>query len=147
MRGICQPLRSKNSDSKQRRQLQQILDHIVTPRIRFFTLPVEARRDARVTPALHVGRQTVAHHQRAAPVFLADERKHLVIKRLFRLLAAKLLRDEDAVEIWCEAGLLDSPLLRSDPNRDPNAEKSGGFIRAGKDTAVKFSERKGAEIP
>ena len=35
----------------------------------------------------------------------------------------------------------------SDPNRDPNAEKSGGFIRAGKDAAVKFSERKGAEMP
>ena len=33
-----------------------------------------------------------------------------------------------------------------DPNRDPNAEKSGGIIRAGKDAAVKFSERKGAEI-
>jgi hypothetical protein len=26
-------------------------------------------------------------------------------------------------------------------------EKSGGFIRAGKDAAVKFSERKGAEMP
>ena len=35
----------------------------------------------------------------------------------------------------------------SDPNRDPNAEKSGGFIRAGKDTAVKFPERKCAEMP
>ena len=33
-----------------------------------------------------------------------------------------------------------------DPNRDPNAEKSGGIIRAGKDAAVKFSERKGAEM-
>ena len=35
----------------------------------------------------------------------------------------------------------------SDPNRDPNAEKSGGIIRAGKDAAVKFSERKGVEMP
>ena len=33
-----------------------------------------------------------------------------------------------------------------DPNRDPNAEKSGGIIRTGKDAAVKFSERKGAEM-
>ena len=32
------------------------------------------------------------------------------------------------------------------PNRDPNAEKSGGIIRAGKDAAVKFSERKGSEM-
>ena len=32
------------------------------------------------------------------------------------------------------------------PNRDPNAEKSGGFIRAGKDASVKFSERKGSEM-
>ena len=39
------------------------------------------------------------------------------------------------------------PVPCPDPTRDPNAEKSGGFIRAGKDTAVKFSERKGAEIP
>ena len=39
-----------------------------------------------------------------------------------------------------------SLVLCSDPNRDPNAKKSGGFIRAGKDTAVRFSERKGAEM-
>ena len=38
------------------------------------------------------------------------------------------------------------PVPCSDPNRDPNAEKSGGFIRAGKDAAVKFSERKGSEM-
>ena len=35
----------------------------------------------------------------------------------------------------------------SDPNRDPNAEKSVGIIRAGKDDVVKNSEQKGAEIP
>ena len=29
---------------------------------------------------------------------------------------------------------------------DPNAEKSGGIIRAGKDAAVKFSEWKGVEM-
>ena len=38
------------------------------------------------------------------------------------------------------------PVPCPDPNRDPNAEKSGGFIRAGKDAAVKFSERKGSEM-
>ena len=35
----------------------------------------------------------------------------------------------------------------SDPNRDPNAEKSGGIIRAGNDEAAKFSEQKGAKMP
>lgn len=46
------------------------------------------------------------------------------------------------------SGAVSAPLVfYSDPNRDPNAEKSGGFIRAGKDAAVKFSERKGAEMP
>ena len=46
------------------------------------------------------------------------------------------------------SGAVSAPLIFcSDPNRDPNAEKSGGFIRAGKDDAVKFSERKGAEMP
>ena len=45
------------------------------------------------------------------------------------------------------SGAISAPLVfRSDPNRDPNAEKSGGFIRAGKETAMKFSERKGAEM-
>ena len=39
------------------------------------------------------------------------------------------------------------PVPCPDPNRDPNAEKSGGFIRTGKDAAVKFSERKCAEMP
>ena len=39
------------------------------------------------------------------------------------------------------------PVPCPDPNRDPNAEKSGGFIRTGKDTAVKFPERKGVEMP
>ena len=38
------------------------------------------------------------------------------------------------------------PVFRTDPNRDPNAEKSGGIIRVRKDTAVKFSERKGAKM-
>ena len=43
----------------------------------------------------------------------------------------------------------DAEFLRfsHDPNRDPNAEKSGGFIRTGKDTAVKFPEWKGVEMP
>ena len=36
------------------------------------------------------------------------------------------------------------PVPCPDPNRDPNAEKSGGFIRAGKDAAVKFPDWKGA---
>ena len=46
------------------------------------------------------------------------------------------------------SGAISAPLVfRSDPNRDPNAEKSGGFIRTGKDTAVKFSEQKGAKMP
>ena len=46
------------------------------------------------------------------------------------------------------SGAVSAPLVFClDPNRDPNAEKSGGFIRAGKDAAVKFSERKGAEMP
>ena len=44
-------------------------------------------------------------------------------------------------------GAVPAPLVFCpDPTRDPNAEKSGGFIRAGKDAAVKFSERKGAEM-
>ena len=30
---------------------------------------------------------------------------------------------------------------------DPNAEKSGGIIRAGNDEAAKFSEQKGAKMP
>ena len=38
------------------------------------------------------------------------------------------------------------PVPCPDPNRDPNAEKSGGFIPTGKDTAVRFSERKGSEM-
>lgn len=38
------------------------------------------------------------------------------------------------------------PVPCPDPNRDPNAEKSGGMIRAGKDAAVKFSDRKSAEM-
>ena len=46
------------------------------------------------------------------------------------------------------SGAVSAPLIFcSDPHRDPNAEKSVGIIRAGNDTAVKFSERKGAEIP
>ena len=45
------------------------------------------------------------------------------------------------------SGAVSAPLVfYSDPNRDPNAEKSSGFIRAGNDAAVKFSERKGAEM-
>ena len=45
------------------------------------------------------------------------------------------------------SGAVFAPLaFWSDPNRDPNAEKSGGIIRAGKDDAVKFSERKGSEM-
>ena len=44
-------------------------------------------------------------------------------------------------------GAVPAPLVFCpDPNRDPNAEKSGGFIRIGKDTAVKFSDWKGAEM-
>ena len=46
------------------------------------------------------------------------------------------------------SGAVFAPLVfRSDPNRDPNAEKSGGIIRAGNDEAAKFSEQKGAEMP
>ena len=46
------------------------------------------------------------------------------------------------------SGAVFAPLFFGpDPNRDPNAKKSGGIIRAGKDAAVKFSERKGAEMP
>ena len=37
--------------------------------------------------------------------------------------------------------------IQLDPNRDPNAEKSGGIIRAGNDEAAKFSEQKGAKMP
>ena len=49
--------------------------------------------------------------------------------------------------IFDYCGAVSAPLVFcSDPNRDPNAEKSGGFIRAGKDAAVKFSERKGSEM-
>ena len=45
------------------------------------------------------------------------------------------------------SGAVFAPLVFClDPNRDPNAEKSGGFIRAGKDTAVKFYQQKGAEM-
>ena len=46
------------------------------------------------------------------------------------------------------SGAVSAPLVFCpDPNRDPNAEKSGGIIRAGNDEAAKFSEQKGAEIP
>ena len=49
------------------------------------------------------------------------------------------------------SGAVSAPLIfcsdpNRDPNRDPNVEKSGGFIRARKEVAVKFSERKGAEM-
>ena len=45
------------------------------------------------------------------------------------------------------SGAVSAPLIFcSDPNRDPNAEKSGGMIRAGKDAAVKFPDWKGAEM-
>ena len=46
------------------------------------------------------------------------------------------------------SGAVFAPLVfRSDPNRDPNAEKLGGIIRAGNDEAAKSSERKGSEMP
>ena len=46
------------------------------------------------------------------------------------------------------SGAVSAPLVFcSDPNRDPNAEKSGGFIRTGKDDVVEISERKAAEMP
>ena len=46
------------------------------------------------------------------------------------------------------SGAVSAPLIFCpDPNRDPNAEKTGGMIRIGKDTAVKYPERKGAEMP
>ena len=46
------------------------------------------------------------------------------------------------------SGAVSAPLVFCpDPNRDPNAEKSGGIIHAGKDAAVIFSERKGVEMP
>ena len=46
------------------------------------------------------------------------------------------------------SGAVSAPLVFClDPNRDPNAEKTGGMIRIGKDTAVKYPERKGAEMP
>ena len=51
-------------------------------------------------------------------------------------------------QLFVYSGAVSAPLVfRSDPNRDPNAEESGGIIRAGKDAAVKSSERKGAEMP
>ena len=51
-------------------------------------------------------------------------------------------------QLFVYSGAVSAPLVfRSDPNRDPKAEKSGGIIRAGKDTAVKFPERKGVEMP
>ena len=50
--------------------------------------------------------------------------------------------------IFDYCGAVSAPLVFwSDPNRDPNAEKSGGIVRAGNDAAVKFSERKDAETP
>ena len=43
-------------------------------------------------------------------------------------------------------GAVPAPLVFCpDPNRDPNAEKSGGIIRTGKEATVKFPERKGSE--
>jgi len=46
------------------------------------------------------------------------------------------------------SGAVFAPLVFcSDPNRDPNAEKSGGIIRAENDEAAKFSEQKGAKMP
>ena len=46
------------------------------------------------------------------------------------------------------SGAVSAPLVFClDPNRDPNAEKTGGIIRAGSDEAVKFSEQKGAKMP
>ena len=50
--------------------------------------------------------------------------------------------------IFDYCGAVSAPLVFcSDPNRDPNAEKSGGIIRAGNDEAAKFSEQKGAKMP
>ena len=49
--------------------------------------------------------------------------------------------------IFDYCGAVSAPLVFwSDPNRDPNAEKSGGIIRTGKDSAVTFPERKGTEM-
>ena len=46
------------------------------------------------------------------------------------------------------SGAVSAPLVfYSDQNRDPNAEKSSGIIRAGNDEAAKFSEQKGAKMP
>ena len=41
------------------------------------------------------------------------------------------------------SGAVSAPLIFCS---DPNAEKSGGMIRAGKDAAVKFPDWKGAEM-
>ena len=63
-----------------------------------------------------------------------------------RISRCRLCTRSDFPLFFVYSGAISVPLVfRSDPNRDPNAE-SGGIIRAGKDAAVKFSERKGAEM-
>ena len=65
-----------------------------------------------------------------------------------RISRCRLCTRSDFPLFFVYGGAESAPLVFwSDPNRDPNAEKSGGFIRIGKDTAVKFSEQKGAEMP
>ena len=50
--------------------------------------------------------------------------------------------------LFVYSGAVFAPLVFCpDPNRDPNAEKSGGIILAGNDEAAKFSEQKGAKMP
>ena len=55
-------------------------------------------------------------------------------------------KDETTASLWLQRGHF-CAVAGLDPNRDPNAEKSGGIIRAGNDEAAKFSEQKGAKMP
>ena len=67
------------------------------------------------------------------------------MSRIFRY---RLCTRSDFPLFFVYGGAESAPLVfRSDPNRDPNAEKSVGIIHVGKDDVVEISERKAAEMP
>ena len=82
------------------------------------------------------------------PVFSMPVRFRLIVRiPTLRPNPAEIFRFHPDFSAYSELfSMENSVTFPSDPNRDPNAEKSVGIIRAGKDDVVKISERKGAEM-
>ena len=82
------------------------------------------------------------------PVFSTPMRFRLIVRiPTLRPNPAEIFRFHPDFSAYSELfSMENSVTFPSDPNRDPNAEKSVGIIRAGKDDVVKISERKGAEM-